>query len=91
MSLMIKETVEKTLSRSPVLRLIVAPDVGAAKFLYQDANDADEQNEVNLEEKNKRHQTLNVPDVKTDACEAEEEDAAENTWEYFGPRCQKLC
>lgn len=38
--------------RIPVLRLFISSDISAAQFLHQDADDADEEDEVNLAEKN---------------------------------------
>lgn len=37
----------------PVLRPFISSDIGAAQFLHQDADDADEQNEVDLVETHK--------------------------------------
>lgn len=37
----------------PVLRSLISSDVGAAQFLHQDADDAYEQDEVDLEKKHK--------------------------------------
>lgn len=37
---------------TPVLWLVISSDIRAAQFLHQDTNDADEQDEIDLKDKN---------------------------------------
>lgn len=48
----------------PVLRLVISSDISAAQFLHQDANDADEQNGVDLVEKHKAGRQSRTKSVK---------------------------